>query len=114
MKDDEMTPPVRRVTRPLTPEEQQRLRAEREQIANDLPDLVAKDRLRHEAQAEPTLSGELRRAIHRSSSSLAALAEQAGVPPQQLDEFLTGERTLRSDVLDRLANALGFALQEKE
>jgi hypothetical protein len=29
-----------------------------------------------------------------------------------LDEFLTGERTLRSDILDRLAQALGFVLQK--
>lgn len=27
-----------------------------------------------------------------------------------LDEFLTGERTLRSDVLDRLAATMGLAL----
>jgi len=27
-----------------------------------------------------------------------------------LDEFLTGERTLRSDVIDRLAGALGYEL----
>jgi hypothetical protein len=28
-----------------------------------------------------------------------------------LDEFLTGERTLRSDVMDRLATLLGLRLQ---
>jgi hypothetical protein len=28
-----------------------------------------------------------------------------------VDEFLTGERTLRSDVLDRLATAVGFRFQ---
>ncbi len=107
-------PQPRRLTRPLTSTEQERLRKHREQITKELPDLAAKDILRWEAQAEPTLSGELRRAIHRSSLSLAALAEQSGVPPLQLDEFLTGERTLRSDVLDRLANVLGFVLQAKE
>jgi len=31
----------------------------------------------------------------------------------RLDEFLTGERTLRSDVLDRPAAALGYVLQPK-
>jgi transcriptional regulator with XRE-family HTH domain len=66
--------------------------------------------MRKEAQEEATLSGELRRAVHASTISLAEIARQAGVTPVHLDEFLTGERTLRSDVLDRLAGALGFEL----
>ena len=33
-----------------------------------------------------------------------------GGTPLVLDEFLTGERTLRSDVIDRLAGALGYEL----
>jgi hypothetical protein len=32
------------------------------------------------------------------------------VPLVVLDEFLTGERTLRSDVMDRLAKVLGYQL----
>jgi hypothetical protein len=101
----------RRVSRPLAPAEQDRLSLHRQQIADELPDLAAKDRLRQEAQAEPTLSGELRRSIHRSPLSLTAIADASGIPPLQLDEFLTGERTLQSDVLDRLARALGFVPQ---
>lgn len=107
-----MTPPqARRVTRPLTPEEQDRLRRYREQIASELPDLAERDRMRKEAREEATLSGELRRAIHGSPLSLLTLAEHAGISPLALDEFLTGERTLRSDVLDRLASHLGYVLQ---
>jgi len=107
-----MTPtPARRVTRELTPEQQERLKRQREQIAAELPDLVERDRMRREAREEATLSGELRRAIHSSPLGLTALAGRAGITPLALDEFLTGERTLRSDVLDRLACALGFALQ---
>jgi plasmid maintenance system antidote protein VapI len=68
--------------------------------------------LRKEARDEATLSGELRRAIHTSALSLAEIAAQMGVAPIALDEFLTGERTLRSDVLDRLAAALGYELQK--
>jgi hypothetical protein len=45
--------------------------------------------------------------------SLASIAERAGIPPLILDEFLTGERTLRSDVLDRLAGILGYVLEAK-
>jgi len=107
-----MTSPLaQRVTRELTAEEQAQLCRHREQIAAELPDLVARDRMRSEARAEATLSGELRRAIHASTLSLTVIAERAGVPPLTLDDFLTGERTLRSDVLDRLAAILGYALQ---
>jgi transcriptional regulator with XRE-family HTH domain len=102
---------ARRVTRELTLEERERLRQRREQIAAELPDLAVRDRLRREAREEPTLSGALRRAVHASELSLTAVAARAGITPLQLDEFLTGERTLRSDVLDRLAAALGLELQ---
>jgi hypothetical protein len=44
---------------------------------------------------------------------LAAIAAQAGITPILLDDFLTGERTLRSDVMDRLASALGYELQRR-
>lgn len=103
-------PQARRVTRELTPEEQNRLLQYREQIASELPDLAERNRMRKEAGEEATLSGELRRAIHGSPLSLIAIAERAGIPPLALDEFLTGERTLRSDVLDRLASILGYVL----
>jgi transcriptional regulator with XRE-family HTH domain len=107
-------PPARRVTRALTPEEQDRLRRQREQIAAELPDLAERDRMRQDARAEATLSGEVRRAIHSSPLSLSTIAERAGIAPLALDEFLTGERTLRSDVLDRVAGVLGYVLQPKE
>jgi hypothetical protein len=96
----------------LLPDEQARLAELRADMAAELPDLVARNHLRHEAAAEATLSGELRRAVHASTTPLAALAQQVGVTPLVLDEFLTGERTLRSDVLDRLAQALGYQLQK--
>src|SRR2546427_12915672 len=108
------TPQARRVTRELTPEEQDRLRRYREQIAAELPDLAERDQMRKEAREEATLSGELRRAIHSSPLSLSTIAERAGISPLALDEFLTGERTLRSDVLDRLAGILGFVLQPRK
>lgn len=101
---------ARRITRVLTPRQRANLRRNRRRIAGELPDLAARDQMRKEASDEPTLSGELRRAIHASPSSLADIATQAGIPPLVLDEFLTGERTLRSDVLDRLTRSLGLAL----
>jgi hypothetical protein len=100
-----------RTTRELTPQEQERLKRQRELIAKELPDLIQRDQMRKEAQEEPTLSGELRRAVHLSKLPLTTIASHAGITPILLDEFLTGERTLRSDVLDRLAAALGFRFQ---
>jgi hypothetical protein len=103
---------ARRITRELTDAEKQRLEKYREQIARELPDLEARDQMRKDARDEATLSGELRRAIHGSELSMAQIATQSGIPPILLDDFLTGERTLRSDVLDRLANVLGYELQK--
>src|SRR5439155_24287973 len=100
------TPQARRVTRELTPEEQGRLRRHREQIAAELPDLAERDRMRQEAREETTLSGELRRAVHSSPLSLSTIAQRAGISPLALDEFLTGERTLRSDVLDEVGKIM--------
>jgi hypothetical protein len=101
---------VRRIKRVLTPRQQASLRRNRRLIAAELPDLTARDQMRKEARDEPTFSGELRRAIHASRLTLSEIATQAGIPPLMLDEFLTGERTLRSDVLDRLTRSLGLVL----
>jgi hypothetical protein len=101
---------VRRVSRELTPTERERLQKLREQIAEELPDMTARDQLRKEAREEATLSGELRRAIHASELSLTSIALRVGIDPIVLDEFLTGERTLRSDVLDRLASVLNYTV----
>ena len=70
--------------------------------------------MRKDARDEPTLSGELRRAVHCSDLSLGEIAVRSGITPIVLDDFLTGERTLRSDVLDRLAGALGYGLTRAE
>lgn len=101
---------VKRRTRDLTPEEESRLVRYRDQIAQELPDLTARDQMRKDARNESTLSGELRRAIHASDLSLAEIAARAAMTPVVLDDFLTGERTLRSDVMDRLASVLGYEL----
>src|SRR5688500_10103200 len=100
----------RRIPRKLTPQQTARLRRQRRLIAQELPNLVARDQMRKEARDEPTLSGELRRAVHSSKLSLTQIAVRAGIPLVVLDEFLTGERTLRSDALDRLATNLKFHL----
>jgi transcriptional regulator with XRE-family HTH domain len=98
----------------LTPAEQERLAEYRGQIAKELPDLEARDQMRKDARQERTLSGELRRAIHESDLSLAEIAARAAITPIMLDDFLTGERTLRSDVLDRLTSVLGYELSRAQ
>src|ERR1035437_6567625 len=100
----------RRIKQTLTAGQRARLRRQRRLIAAELPDLAARDQMCKEASDEPTLSGELRRAIHASPMPLAEIAAHARIGPSALDEFLTGERTLRSDVLDRLATTLGAEL----
>ncbi len=102
---------AQRVYRELTPEEQADLVRAREQVAQELPDLVRRNKMARDAAGEPTLSGELRRAIHSSRLSLSRIAHDGGITVLMLDEFLTGERTLPSDVLDRLAQALGYELK---
>lgn len=108
---NEMTadsPQASHTKRAFSEEEQRRYNMLRAQIAEELPDLVARSRLSDQAADEPTMSGSLRRAIHQSSFTLDELGQRAGIDGTWIDEFLTGERTLRSDVLDRLAIALGY------
>ena len=103
----------RRIMRTLTAKQQATLRRNRRRIAAELPDLIARDQMRKEASDEQTLSGELRRAIHSSPLTLAEIAEAQGFRRVALDEFLTGERTLRSDVLDRVARNVGLVLSRQ-
>ncbi len=105
---------AKRSFRELTSAERERLDEYREQIARELPALEKRDQMRRDARTEHTLSGELRRAIHESDLSLAEIAARAGITPIVLDDFLTGERTLRSDVMDRLSGVLGCELSRAE
>jgi hypothetical protein len=101
-------PQIRRVYRQFTPQERERWLKSRAEIEGELPELVAKGRILKEAAAEPTLSGVVRRAVHRTGLNLPKVAKEAGLTESQVHEFLLGERTLRSDVLDRLARAAGL------
>ena len=94
----------------LTPEQQARLQRQREQIAAEQPQLQAKLERIHEAKHEPSFCGQLRQAIHSSGRLITQLAAEAGITTQQLSDFLSGDRTLRSDVLDRLTAAVGASL----
>jgi hypothetical protein len=89
-----------------SPEQLGQLQRERALIAGEMEELRERHDRMVEAKGEDTFSGHLRRAIHRSGRLVRDIAAEAGVPSQAVCEFLEGTRTLRSDVLDRLALAV--------
>jgi hypothetical protein len=95
----------------LTAAQVQQLRKDRALIAKELPDLIAKHQRICDAAAERTTSGALRRAIHSSKILLHDLANRAQTDMDTLDTFLTGERPLTSDVIDRLTKILKLKLE---
>lgn len=97
--------------RKVEPRLLEELRNDRDKIAAELPELLERGKRMEEAAAENSLSGRLRSAIHRSGSPLKNIAAEAGLEAFVLCDFLEGTRTLRSDVLDRLAQAVGAAIQ---
>jgi hypothetical protein len=90
----------------ISPELLEQLKRDRSRIAEELPELTERHERMVEAKAEDTFSGHLRRAVHRSGRLVREIAAEAGVSSEVLCEFLEGTRTLRSDVLDRLAQAV--------
>jgi hypothetical protein len=85
----------------------EQLCADREAIAAELPEAVQRAERLREAAIENTVSGRLRRAVHQSQRPLDAVAGDAGITAELLCDWLAGDRTLRSDVLDRVAQAVG-------
>ncbi|HEX5446745.1 MAG TPA: hypothetical protein VFW87_23205 [Pirellulales bacterium] len=97
--------------RKIDPELLEALRCDRARIAAELPELRESGKRMEEAALENSLSGRLRDAIHRSGKPLKKIAAEAGIDVLVLCDFLEGTRTVRSDVLDRLAQAVGAAIQ---
>jgi hypothetical protein len=96
----------------LTPAQKRRLKRVREQIAEELPDLIRRNHLADRAMKEKTLSGALRRAIQEFPLSPSKIAEKAGLTWIELEDFLTGEKPLPSDAIDRLVNVLKLKLPQ--
>src|SRR3954470_7033260 len=95
----------------IPPEMLEQLRRDREKIAPELPELLERGQRLDEAAGENTLSGHLRRAIHQGGRPLKKIAAEVGISVPVLCDFLEGTATLRSDVLDRLAQAVGAKIQ---
>src|SRR2546430_978203 len=81
-----------------------------EEIAAELPELRGRSQQLDEAATENSLTGHLRRAIHHSGRPLKKVAAEVGIDVFVLCDFLEGTATLRSDVLDRLAQAVGAVI----
>lgn len=96
-----------RSSRTVPPDLLEQMRVDRDSIAGELPEAVQRAERLREAAAENTLSGHLRQAVHQSRRALDAIAADAGIPVELLCDWLSGDRTLRSDVLDRVAQAVG-------
>jgi hypothetical protein len=101
----------RRRTVQLTEEQMAQWRKDRELIAEELPNLVAKHQRIRAAAEERSHSGALRRAIHSSKILLHDLASHANTDMKTLDAFLTGATPLTSDVIDRLTKILKLKLE---
>jgi hypothetical protein len=100
----------RQIAENLSDAVMKRIRRSRALIAKELPELVEKDQRLHDAMQEHTTSGSLRRAIHSSKILLPDLADHVQTEIDTLDAFLTGERPLTSDIIDRLTKVLGLKL----
>ncbi|HEV2948201.1 MAG TPA: hypothetical protein VGX70_12550 [Gemmataceae bacterium] len=97
----------------ISPELLEQLRRDREKMAAELPELMKRGQRLDEAAAENSLTGHLRRAIHQSGRPLKKIAANVGIDVFVLCDFLEGTATLRSDVLDRLAQAVGATIHVK-
>ncbi len=86
------------------------MKRDRELIGEELPELAERNARMQQAAAEDTLCGHLRRAIHQSRRPLRDLAGEAGISTTVLCDFLEGEKTLPSNVLDRLTQGVGVTI----
>jgi hypothetical protein len=100
----------RRIHGTLTPAQQRRLEKAREQAAEELPNLIRRNQMRFDARKEKSFSGLLRRAIHRFPQSPMKIAERAQIEWADFSRFLTGEKPLPSDAIDRLVKAVKLKL----
>ena len=109
-------PEIRRIRRPATAQERQKLQQYRAQVERDLPELrrqaiQAENEMRASGMLEPTVSGQLRRAIAESGMDHHELAARTGLSPKTLAEFLVGAAALDSVAIDKLAALLKHELK---
>ncbi len=108
--------PIRQVNRELAKDEKTRLERFRRELEVELPELRelarrAESQLQDAAMHEPSVSGQLRRAIAGSGMTPAELGSRVGITGKEIAEFLVARRTLDSSVIDRLAACLNQELR---
>ena len=109
-------PEIRPIRRPATAEERDEFQKYHEQVEEDLLELRRQAReaeatMRAAAMREPTVTGQLRRAIAESGVDHRELAAQTGLSPKTLAEFLVGTTALDSAAIDKLAAFLRHELK---
>jgi hypothetical protein len=78
---------------------------------SDRLELFWSDVVRKPATINPnTITGQLQSAILASDMTRDAIAQASGVDAGVISRFMTGERTLRLDTVDKLTTALGLRL----
>jgi hypothetical protein len=105
-----------RMKKSFTPAEREAWEAAVAEAEAEQPETIEYFRKANVAAAEPTFSGELRRAIHNVHDRqmlLPTLLERAQVDWATLEPFMVGEAPLPSDVIDRLVDVLGLHLQQE-
>jgi hypothetical protein len=101
---------ARRIYGTLTPAQKRHVKKVQQQIAAELPELIQRNQLAHDAMKENTFSGSLRRAIQSCRILLPDLAQRSVVDIRDISDFLCGEKTLPSDAIDRLVKELKLKL----
>lgn len=100
-KDDKQS---KRIVRDFSPAEREEWQQTVASIEAELPEIVERNRLMLEAIKEPSVSGQLRRAIYESKTDYAQLASLADIDILEISEFMCGRATLDSDAFSRLAD----------
>jgi hypothetical protein len=90
--------------------QKRRVASVQKSIAAELPMLVRRNQMAHDAIKEKTLSGVLRSRIKRSRILFPVLAARADVDVAILTNFLIGVKPLPSDAIDRLVKVLKLRL----
>ena len=88
-----------------------KLRRSRALIAKELPELVAKDQRLHDAMRDALRAARCGERSIRARFSCLTLRSAAETDLGTLDAFLTAERPLTSDIIDRLAKILKLKLE---
>ena len=80
------------------------------EVEKELPWLEARNQQMADAAAEPTLSGQLRRAIRAGWRDFLEMVAALEISSEDYSDFMAGQRTLPSDVMDQMAKLLGYEL----